>query len=541
MARVETKLTPTANGGFTARKRIPADVREEYGRLFGKGEPQWEAWFNSGPVPIGLARAKHREWLSDIEAHIANIRAERKGEGRTLSPMQARALAGEWYLWWTTRHLAKPTDLKHWMDFYEQLCDCAYDGAVSVTGGLDAPPGWNATTVWEQDYEAREDARAMAADWAETSQFLHAKHLTLDPSGRDLFLDYVCRDLFAALRLLIRRAKGDYSEDTHPKEFPKLERTTDPGLTPWPLFERWVAEVKPAVATVDRWRGIFLKLKEDFPTHTAATLTTEEIREWLRGLITPERSAVTVRDVWKAAGRTVFGWAVEQHLIARNHFADVRITVPRKNIVRETKAFTAEEIETILKAASAISQPRTPGEVLRRWGPWLCAYSGARSGEITQLRGIDVVTQDGIDAIRITPDAGTQKTRKPRTVPLHAHLIEQGFLTFAKSVGRGPLFYNPHKGTPAAPEPTNPRKPRYVKAREHLAKWVRELGITDPDLQPNHAWRHTFKQIGHRNEISERLLDAIVGHSPLNVGRGYGTPTLNDMAAALKKFPRYQI
>jgi hypothetical protein len=81
MARVETKLTPTAEGGFTARKRIPADVREEYGPLFGKRKPQWEAWFNSGPMLIGLARAKHRGWLSDIEARIANIRAERKGEG----------------------------------------------------------------------------------------------------------------------------------------------------------------------------------------------------------------------------------------------------------------------------------------------------------------------------------------------------------------------------------------------------------------------------------------------------------------------------
>lgn len=541
MARVETKLTPTADGGFTARKRIPADVREEYGRLFGKGKPQWEAWFNSGPTPVGLARAKHREWLSDIEARIANIRAERNGEGRTLSPMQARALAGEWYLWWTTRHLAKPTDLKYWMDFYEQLCGCAYDGAVSVTGGLDEPPGWDAATVWEQDYEAREDARAMAADWAETSQFLHAKHLTLDPAARDLFLDYVCRDLFVALNLLIRRANGDYSEDTHPKEFPKLERATDPSLTPWALFERWVAEVKPAISTVDRWRGVFLKLKEDFPTHSAATLTTEEIREWLRGLITPKRTAVTVRDTWKVAGRTVFAWGVEQQLVSRNPFADVRITVPRKNIVRETKSFTPEEITTILKAASAVSQPQTKSAAARRWTPWLCAYTGARVGEITQLRGIDVVTQDGIAAIKITPDAGTQKTRKPRTVPLHEHLIAQGFLTFAKSIGRGPLFYNPPKGKPDAPDATNPRKPRYVKAREHLAAWVRALGISDPDVKPNHGWRHTFKQIGHRNDISERLLDAIVGHSPLNVGRGYGTPTLNDMAAALKKFPRYEI
>jgi integrase len=541
MARVEIKLTPTADGGFTARKRIPVDVREDYGRLFGKGNPQWEAWFNSGPVPIGLARAKHREWLSDIEARIANIRAERKGAGRTLTPMQARALAGEWYLWWTARELGKPPALKHYQDFYDLLCDSAYHGARAVTGGLDAPLDWDAPTVWEQDYAAREDARAMAADYGETSQFLHAKRLTLDPSARDHFLDYVCRDLFAALTLLMRRATGDYSEDTHPKEFPKLERTTDPGLTPWALFERWVAEVKPAVATVDRWRGVFLKLKEDFPTHSAATLTAEEIREWLRGLITPKRSAATVRATWMGAGRAVFAWGVEQRLASRNPFADVRITVPRKTTVRETKAFMAEEIKIILTAASAISQPRTPTEAAKRWTPWLCAYTGARPGEITQLRGVDVVTQDGIAAIRITPEAGTQKMREPRTVPLHAHLIEQGFPAFAKSVGRGPLFYQPLKGTPETHDLTNPRKPRYVKAREYLAQWVRELGITDPDVQPNHAWRHTFKQVGYRNEISERLLDAIVGHSPLNVGRGYGTPTLNDMAAALRKFPRYEV
>jgi hypothetical protein len=37
------------------------------------------------------------------------------------------------------------------------------------------------------------------------------------------------------------------------------------------------------------------------------------------------------------------------------------------------------------------------------------------------------------------------------------------------------------------------------------------------------------------------MKDAIVGHAPLNVGRGYGSPALNDMAAALKKFPRYEI
>ena len=126
-------------------------------------------------------------------------------------------------------------------------------------------------------------------------------------------------------------------------------------------------------------------------------------------------------------------------------------------------------------------------------------------------------------------------------MPLHAHLIDQGFLKFAKANGKGPLFYSEPKQQAVADDPTNPRKRRSVKAREHLATWVRGLGVTDPTIQPNHAWRHTFKQVGHRAGIAEHVLDAIVGHAPATVGRGYGEPTLADKAAALSKFPRYQI
>jgi integrase len=157
-------------------------------------------------------------------------------------------------------------------------------------------------------------------------------------------------------------------------------------------------------------------------------------------------------------------------------------------------------------------------------------------GEITHLRGIDVLSNEC--AIRITPDAGTQKSGKTYKVPLHEHLIEQGFLEFAKASGKGPLFYNDGQA-PQKTDPTNPSKPRYVKAREQVADWVRRgIGVNDPNIRPNHAWRHTFKQIGRRH-IPEHILDAITGHAPATVGRGYGTPTLTDMAKALKKFPRY--
>jgi integrase len=145
-------------------------------------------------------------------------------------------------------------------------------------------------------------------------------------------------------------------------------------------------------------------------------------------------------------------------------------------------------------------------------------------------------------AIRITPEAGTVKTREPRTVPLHEHLIEQGFLKFVEGNGPGPLFYNENKKPPKRPhDPTNPPKARYVRARERVAEWVRKIGIDDPELQPNHAWRHHFKQRGSRYGMREHVLDEICGHAPASEGRGYNVPTLGDMAEELKKFPRYEI
>jgi hypothetical protein len=70
-------------------------------------------------------------------------------------------------------------------------------------------------------------------------------------------------------------------------------------------------------------------------------------------------------------------------------------------------------------------------------------------------------------------------------VPLHEHLIEQGFIEFVKASGKGPLFYNEPKQPAGPDDPTNPRKQRYVKAREHLAGWVRDIGVNDPEVSPN--------------------------------------------------------
>jgi hypothetical protein len=100
-------LRQDRNGKYVARKRLPDDVREEYGR---RHKAHYEAKF-SAPASDGphLAKQKFREWDAEVTSRIEAIRAERKGEGIALTKQQARALAGEWFI---ARH--PTTDLEQW-------------------------------------------------------------------------------------------------------------------------------------------------------------------------------------------------------------------------------------------------------------------------------------------------------------------------------------------------------------------------------------------------------------------------------------------
>jgi integrase len=304
------------------------------------------------------------------------------------------------------------------------------------------------------------------------------------------------------------------------------------------VFDRWCAEQKPAAGTVESWQYVFREMEKHFNRRAAASIAPEEAQSWVKGLVTDERGARTVHNTWITASKAVFGWAAEHKHIPRNPFKKAKVTIPKRTRLRETQAFYPDEQQTILNAALKIEDTNKPDAAARRWVPWLCAYTGARVGEITQLRASDLIKRDQTYALRITPEAGTTKSGDTRVVPLHPHLVEQGLVEFVEGRGEGPLFYKPAlKGKVGIPKKTP--KPRYQQARQRLAAWVRSLGISDPSLQPNHAWRHTFKQIADHAGITERTSNYITGHAQKNVGATYGAPTLPQMADAMKKFPRY--
>jgi hypothetical protein len=357
-------LTTDRNGNYRARKRLPDDVREEYGRLFGQ---RHEAKF-SAPASTSPHQAKQlfHEWQLETDGQIAAVRAQLKGEGISLTPRQARALAGEWYVWFIARNPV--SDKRKW----ESLRDRVQDALRQAAGNDEWERHPDPDDLWRTDESLRKAVRPVLADLGETAQFLATKNIALNNEARDRFLDNLYDDLSEALKRLIRIANGDYGPDTYVERFPKLEGP-DNGETPYQLFKRWVAERKPAAATVESWRYVFLAMREHFKNRSAASIGPDEAQQWIRSLVTEERSAGTVDRTWITASKTVFGWATSHKYTPRNPFEDVKITVPKRVSLRETTAFLPHEYQTILKATLEITNTSTPFDAAKRWVPWLCA------------------------------------------------------------------------------------------------------------------------------------------------------------------------
>ena len=266
------------------------------------------------------------------------------------------------------------------------------------------------------------------------------------------------------------------------------------------------------------------------------SLTPDDIYTWAEHRRDTE--GVSARVINKndlVAASSVLGWAAGRsggQLLRSNPVAGVALDEPKALPQRE-RTFREEEIAAILKAAAAV-QPDDKNPTFasaRRWCPWLAAYSGARIAELTHLEKRDIRTEAGI----VVMDLRITKTGEPRTVPIHTHLIEQGFLTFVEASGPGPLFFDPVRHGKASATPP-------AEMRGHkVAKWVRAEVNLDPAVDPNHGWRHTWKTRALGAGIEERLRDAVTGHRVRSVSRRYETPSLVMLANAMKRFPRYAI
>jgi len=76
--------------------------------------------------------------------------------------------------------------------------------------------------------------------------------------------------------------------------------------------------------------------------------------------------------------------------------------------------------------------------------------------------------------------------------------------------------------------------------KNRLADAARKV-VTDPNVAPNHGWRHRFKTVGMEAGIDQRILDAIQGHAPRTAGDTYGEVTIPVLGRAIRRLPRIVI
>lgn len=167
----------------------------------------------------------------------------------------------------------------------------------------------------------------------------------------------------------------------------------------------------------------------------------------------------------------------------------------------------------------------------------LLAHTGARVGEIGQLRCHDFVAINGIRAIHITGEAGTVKTSESeRYVPLADHLLADPWFAswLDRAMARTGLAMPSLHGRVHTPAET------YTRWFRKLRK---ELRLPMGHLYGTHKFRHWLRSALAAKNVNENTADSITGHAAQgSSGRRVYTAsaTLPTMLEALNRlsYPR---
>jgi len=343
-----------------------------------------------------------------------------------------------------------------------------------------------------------------------------------------------CSHREAAIRGTIKRAEvlGSYEPPRKPAEAPASRQiATIKPIYLREVYNRW-SKAKPRTPDTISTCGLALKLYEEQtgnpPIQQLTRAQGEEFRTWLQTL---PSSSKTARDrlIWT---RALLRYATEDlEWLPRNPWDKLSMPFRTTNKRRpwtddELKLFFSQELYTTYK----LPKDTKAGKDAAYWIPLLGLYSGARLGELAQLRVADVQTIGEIHVLSITNEAEGQSVKTDagiRLVPIHSELIRLGFLEYV-------LTMKSSKGNklwPALPI-------RKSKPGGYFSQWFgtarKELGLGQyPDF---HCFRHTVRSQLANAAVREDLIDTLMGHEVRgSTGtKVYTHRTLNGLRTAIQ-------
>jgi integrase len=499
-----TKHTKT--GVYYFRKVVPEDLRA----LVGKREEKISLG-TKNPADAKLAHARIAE---EVEARWRALRSQPE----PLTQKQVVALSGEVY--------------REWLALFADNPGC--------------PDVWSALLEIQHSAKAAEKLGTWVGPAGD--ELLLKRGLRADDASRTQLIAAVDRAIVQAAEQLRRNAGGDYRPDPDADRFPtweppKARATTSSGDSLTKLVDDWWRESQAAglkVSTYESYRSTIAKLVAFLGHDDPAQVTPENVvafKDFRLASVNPRTgkpiSPKSVKDNDISGLKSVFAWAVTNRRMTSNPAQGITIKLGKKPKLR-SKGFTDEEAVALLRAAADLTPGREHPKTFaaKRWASWLCAYSGARVGEMLQLRKEDLRREGDWWVLKVTPEAGTVKSNEARDVVLHPHLVEMGFPEFVAGCAPGHLFIVPNRNGDV--------RGSWRTMKNRVAEFARTV-VSDPNVAPNHGWRHRFKTVGMEAGIDLRIIDAIQGHSPRTAGETYGDVTVKVRAMAMEKLPRYDL
>ncbi|MCC5054058.1 site-specific integrase [Xanthomonas campestris] len=208
-----------------------------------------------------------------------------------------------------------------------------------------------------------------------------------------------------------------------------------------------------------------------------------------------------------------FNMQLDAEHIERSPAKGIAVEVDTSTLVKTRRPLSRDDLARIFELEPYAKWSKDMPH--RWWAPMIALYSGARAGEIAQLKISDIVTIDGISCFcfRVTTkDQRIKNTSSIRVIPIAQPLLDAGILTYGnevKSTGQDRLF--PHLPLTISVYDGEAYMKGYGSAMvQQFGRYLKKRGFKTGI--GSHIFRHTFATNLTREKVGAVQIAALTGH-----------------------------